>query len=76
MMGNMNINIKIDNPRIKETPFESNNSYNNYGIKMNNTYPGYNQYNYYGSGQNDSQYNNYQEPYEQSYEGNYCYMQE
>ncbi len=76
MMGNMNINVKVDLPHSNESPY---NTYTTqpsiiYYYPKQNTLPISNPYNYYGSNQPHSQFEG--EPFEQFIESNYNYISE
>ena len=76
MMGNMNINVKVDLPQSNQSLYDTSTSHplNTYSYPKQNTLPISNPYNYYGSNQPHSQFEG--EPYEQYIESNYNYIPE
>lgn len=77
MMGNMNINVKVDFPLANENPYDTtitqqinSYSYPNKNIIIPNSHP----YNYYGSNQPHPQFEG--EPQEMFMENNYNYNNE
>lgn len=74
MMGNMNINVKVDHSQSKENIYGNTNASNTFSYPKYNTLPVNHPYNYYGFNQQFS--HNEGDSNEQIIESNYSYIPE